>query len=148
MDKKVLIFPGIFVLVGIIVMSVGVYIYATRDKYDCTTTAVITDIVETWNGGEDGYSYSVYINYEANGETFRHVSYPEYSSWMDVGDRIEIRYRSDNPKKIRNANIAHTVGLLMGLGALFSGIGVVLSILMMRTPKEKQSVPQDTPDLS
>jgi len=125
--------PVLAVILGIAFMVVGFVQYANRDKYDTTVTAKIVDITEEWETATaedemDRLVKTAYIDYEVNGVKYEHVLAPVQSDSYSVGDSIEILCQSKNPEKISDVNVAKTSLIFVGMGAIATLVGVIMTI--------------------
>ena len=91
-----ILFAVIFVVAGIVVIVMGVNRLNSKSDYDASTTGVIVGIEREWTGtdedGFDQYNYTVYINYEVDGQKYENVEYPSYDSSMKKGDEVEVKF--------------------------------------------------------
>ncbi len=132
----------VFALVGVILISVGIGIFASNKKFEATaetTTAVITDI-ETYykrSGGEKKRYRDVYVQYEVDGKVYdRELNY--YSSGMYTGQTIEIMYNPENPAEIRSGNSLLMLLILCGMGVVFAAIGVPFTAISIKGGAKKR----------
>ena len=129
-------FPIIAIVVGIVVIVMGVKNLNSRKLYDASTTGVIVGIEREWTGtdedGFDQYNYTVYIDYEVDGQKFENVQYPSYDSSMKKGDEVEVLYQSSDPTNIAEGNLTGNATIMIVIGAvctLFGAAAVVKSII-------------------
>ncbi len=112
-----LLFGLVFVAGGIFVIVISGVRISHRHLYDSRTQAVISEILEEPDYGEDsfGYTYTVYVDYEIGGKRYEHVEFPAYNSGMQEGDSIDILYRSDDPGKIETPDnlSASVIGIIL-----------------------------------
>ena len=131
-----IIFSIVFVVAGIFVIVMGVNRLNSKKDYDATTTGVIVGIEREWTGtdedGFDQYNYTVYIDYEVDGQKFENVQYPSYDSSMQKGDEVEVLYQSSDPTNIAEGNLTGNATIMIVIGAvctLFGAAAVVKSII-------------------
>lgn len=131
-----IIFAVVFVVAGIFVIVMGVNRLNSKKDYDASTTGVIVGIEREWNGtdedGFDQYSYTVYIDYEVDGQKYENVQYPSYDSSMQKGGEVEVLYQSSDPTNIAEGNLTGNATIMIVIGAvcaLFGAAAVVKSII-------------------
>lgn len=127
-----LIFPLVFIVMGVVVIVICAGQYRNKDLYDMPAKGVITDIQEEWNGtdsdGFDEYTYTVFVDYEVDGKKYEHVEFPFYSGSMKVGDEIDLLYQSADPTQISETNAGTHALIFIAGGALFVLLGIVFFI--------------------
>ena len=127
-----IIFPVVAVVMGIVAIVLGARKLATKNRFDASTTAVITGIEREWTGtdenGFDEYNYTVYIDYEADGKKYENAEYPVYNSSMKKGDTLEILYVSSDPTQISEKNITGNAVIFIAAGAVLVLVGAVTEI--------------------
>ena len=131
-----IIFAVVFVVAGIFVIVMGVNRLNSKKDYDASTTGVIVGIEREWTGtdedGFDQYSYTVYIDYEVDGQKYENVQYPSYDSSMQKGGEVEVLYQSSDPTNIAEGNLTGNATIMIVIGAvcaLFGVAAVVKSII-------------------
>ena len=131
-----IIFAVVFVVAGIFVIVMGVNRLNSKKDYDASTTGVIVGIEREWTGtdedGFDQYSYTVYIDYEVDGQKYENVQYPSYDSSMQKGGEVEVLYQSSDPTNIAEGNLTGNATIMIVIGAvcaLFGAAAVVKSII-------------------
>lgn len=93
------LFPFIF---GFLFVAVGLLTLFTFNpkEYDSKTEATITDFgYDYTTGDEDVQTYCI-VKYRAKGKEYRDVRVDYYDFTLDVGDTIEIYYKSTDPSEI------------------------------------------------
>lgn len=139
MNKKLkgIISSVIILVIGVVMLISGIHSYTTRNEYDTTTKAKIVDIQEELNPtaqeDENQYETKVYITYEVNGVKYEHVESPVINPGMNVGDEIEILYKSSDPSKIASGNVGTTSIIFIAAGGVASVVAVVVFIKGLRT---------------
>ena len=131
-----IIFAVVFVVAGIFVIVMGVNRLNSKKDYDASTTGVIVGIEREWSGtdedGFDQYDYTVYVNYEVDGQKYENVKYPSYDSSMQKGGEVEVLYQSSDPTNIAEGNLTGNATIMIVIGAvcvLFGAAAVVKSII-------------------
>ncbi len=131
-----IIFAVVFVVAGIFVIVMGVNRLNSKKDYDASTTGVIVGIEREWTGtdedGFDQYSYTVYIDYEVDGQKYENVQYPSYDSSMQKGGEVEVLYQSSDPTNIAEGNLTGNATIMIVIGAVCALLGaaaVVKSII-------------------
>lgn len=116
----------VFLLVGVIVILVSVFISISDAKFREgaeSTMAVITDIeVDRYRrNGETHTDHDVYVEYEVDGKTYETLlNY--YDSSMFVGQEIEVFYHPEAPGDVRAESFFAPVFLVL-FGLVFGIIG-------------------------
>ena len=131
MKKPIALLMTILMIgLGIAAIVMGIHQLAEKDLYDSTVTATVSDIEEEWNQtGEDStLETTVYIDYEIDGVTYTHVPAPEQKNNMQVGDKVDILYQSQNPEKISGQNITGTSVIFIALGAVVTLVGCITTL--------------------
>lgn len=133
-----ILFAVIFIVFGVITIVSGAHKLQTKDLYDASTTAQIVGIEREWTGtdedGFDQYNYHVYVTYEVNGVQYEQKEYPGYSSSMQNGDEIEIRYQSANPEQIAEKNITGNAIIFIAVGAVLIVVGILSGVKAIIRP--------------
>ena len=131
-----IIFAVVFFVAGVFVIVMGVNRLNSKKDYDASTTGVIVGIEREWTGtdedGFDQYSYTVYIDYEVDGQKYENVQYPSYDSSMQKGGEVEVLYQSSDPTNIAEGNLTGNATIMIVIGAvcvLFGAAAVVKSII-------------------
>ena len=133
-----ILFAVIFVVAGIVVIVMGVNRLNSKSDYDASTTGVIVGIEREWTGtdedGFDQYNYTVYINYEVDGQKYENVEYPSYDSSMKKGDEVEVLYQSSDPTNIAEGNLTGNATIMIVIGAVCALVGVVAVVKAIVRP--------------
>ena len=133
-----ILFAVIFVVAGIVVIVMGVNRLNSKSDYDASTTGVIVGIEREWTGtdedGFDQYNYTVYINYEVDGQKYENVEYPSYDSSMKKGDEVEVLYQSSDPTNIAEGNLTGNATIMIVIGAVCALVGVVAAVKAIVRP--------------
>ena len=133
-----ILFAVVFVVAGIVVIVMGVNRLNSKSDYDASTTGVIVGIEREWTGtdedGFDQYNYTVYINYEVDGQKYENVEYPSYDSSMKKGDEVEVLYQSSDPTNIAEGNLTGNATIMIVIGAVCALVGVVAVVKAIVRP--------------
>lgn len=133
-----IIFAVVFVVAGVFVIVMGVNRLNSKKDYDASTTGVIVGIEREWSGtdedGFDQYDYTVYVNYEVDGQKYENVKYPSYDSSMQKGDEVEVLYQSSDPTNIAEGNLTGNATIMIVIGAVCTLAGVVAVIKAIVRP--------------
>ncbi len=133
-----IIFAVVFVVAGIFVIVMGAGRLSSKKDYDASTTGVIVGIEREWTGtdedGFDQYDYTVYVNYEVDGQKYENVKYPSYDSSMEKGGEVEILYKSSDPTDIAEGNLTGNATIMIVIGAVCTLAGVVAVIKAIVRP--------------
>jgi len=133
-----IIFAVVFVVAGVFVIVMGVNRLNSKKDYDASTTGVIVGIEREWSGtdedGFDQYDYTVYVNYEVDGQKYENVKYPSYDSSMQKGDEVEVLYQSSDPTNIAEGNLTGNATIMIVIGAVCTLAGVVAVVKAIIRP--------------
>ena len=133
-----IIFAVVFVVAGIFVIVMGVNRLNSKKDYDASTTGVIVGIEREWTGtdedGFDQYDYTVYVNYEVDGQKYENVKYPSYDSSMQKGDEVEVLYQSSDPTNIAEGNLTGNATIMIVIGAVCTLFGVAAVVKAIIRP--------------
>ena len=133
-----IIFAVVFVVAGVFVIVMGVNRLNSKKDYDASTTGVIVGIEREWSGtdedGFDQYDYTVYVNYEVDGQKYENVKYPSYDSSMQKGDEVEVLYQSSDPTNIAEGNLTGNATIMLVIGAVCTLFGVAAVVKAIIRP--------------
>ena len=133
-----IIFAVVFVVAGVFVIVMGVNRLNSKKDYDASTTGVIVGIEREWTGtdedGFDQYEYTVYVNYEVDGQKYENVKYPSYDSSMQKGDEVEVLYQSSDPTNIAEGNLTGNATIMIVIGAVCTLFGVAAVVKAIIRP--------------
>ncbi len=133
-----IIFAVVFVVAGVFVIVMGVNRLNSKKDYDASTTGVIVGIEREWSGtdedGFDQYDYTVYVNYEVDGQKYENVKYPSYDSSMQKGDEVEVLYQSSDPTNIAEGNLTGNATIMIVIGAVCTLAGVAAVVKAIIRP--------------
>lgn len=133
-----IIFAVVFVVAGVFVIVMGVNRLNSKKDYDASTTGVIVGIEREWSGtdedGFDQYDYTVYVNYEVDGQKYENVKYPSYDSSMKKGDEVEVLYQSSDPTNIAEGNLTGNATIMIVIGAVCTLFGVAAVVKAIIRP--------------
>ena len=133
-----IIFAVVFVVAGVFVIVMGVNRLNSKKDYDASTTGVIVGIEREWSGtdedGFDQYDYTVYVNYEVDGQKDENVKYPSYDSSMQKGDEVEVLYQSSDPTNIAEGNLTGNATIMIVIGAVCTLFGVAAVVKAIIRP--------------
>ena len=96
--------------------------------------AVISDIQSEYDGAAEQTNYSVYVDYEIDGQKYTHIDYGSYNSSMKVGDTVDIEYSAEDPENIQSPGsekIPYITGAV-GLAVLAACI-----VMLIKSAKQK-----------
>ena len=109
----------IFLIIGIILMSIGFYRFIQYEDHSVVVNAVVTDI-KTKDTTDDEYVHTYYGKYTVNGKEYTDVkleksySASSFDYKYHVGDTIEVRVNPENPaKKVSDGGFFSTVGFVI-----------------------------------
>ena len=124
-DKAfVRIFGGIFVLVGIILFTVCIFIYTSGHTFKAEATPVQAVILAMRGANHESLGTPV-VEYTVGGKTYTSTLNLSSSS-MHPGKQITVYYRNGNPQEVRYLDDNNwIIGLLMAMAFVFAGISIV-----------------------
>ena len=133
-----IIFAVVFVVAGVFVIVMGVNRLNSKKDYDASPTGVIGGIEREWSGTDEGgfdqYDYTVYVNYEVDGQKYENVKYPSYDSSMQKGDEVEVLYQSSDPTNIAEGNLTGNATIMIVIGAVCTLAGVAAVVKAIIRP--------------
>lgn len=132
MGKHTMIYKLIrytLLIVGLGITVGGAYGLSYVEKIDkeyVSTTAKIENIqMYTKHSGKRlRTNYDVVVSYMVAGKQYRE-KLNSYSSTMEIGGNIELKYNPENPSDIRSVEIEHTIFVAM----IFVGLTILISYL-------------------
>lgn len=135
-DKAfVRIFGGIFVLVGIILFTVCIFIYTSGHTFKAEATPVQAVILAMRGANHESLGTPV-VEYTVGGKTYTSTLNLSSSS-MHPGKQITVYYRNGNPQEVRYLDDNNwIIGLLMAMAFVFAGMGLAF-ILVRRKHRQK-----------
>lgn len=131
---KQFILPLFAVVLGIIALVVGIRTNATKHLYDSTVTATVVDVQEdfvaaTDENETDHFEKTAYITYEVNGVKYENVQSPYNDENVEIGDKVDILYQSQNPEKYAATNNATAGIAFIIVGAVVTLIGLAGTVI-------------------
>lgn len=129
---------GVFLGFGVLFFALGILISALIGKKDKNDYVQITAVVSDIERFQD--RHSVYIDYEYEGQQFRHVGYNMYTSSMRVGKEIKVLVSKYDPTDFYIGNFSLIFLLAFGgFGVLFGLIGgIPLAIIQKKANHKKK----------
>lgn len=139
-NKALNLLNTIFLLIGIAVMAVGIFILIHMIKFAGNADeveAIITDI-QTYRGYDDETEHDVFVKYVYEG--FEHeVELDSYSSSMYVGKTITILVNREEPREVMVKGLDYLFTLIpIGIGLVFALVGGVPMIVGRRKGRKQQ----------
>lgn len=134
------LFGGIFALVGIGLLIGGLFWLTSTKKFISNAEVVSATITEidSYRDSDGDYQYRVFVAYEYGGRDYD-VALSEYSSSMYEGKVISVYVDPDNPGRVRGKSMAYFGPImLMGMGGLFSAIGLPIMIVGLKKQSKKK----------
>lgn len=134
------LFGGIFALVGMGLLIGGIIWFTSTKKFISNADVVSATIseIDSYRDSDGDYHYRVFVAYEYNGRNYD-VYLPEYSSSMYEGKKINVYVDPDNPGKVRGKSMAYLGPIiLMGMGGVFSAIGLPIMIAGLKKQSKKK----------
>lgn len=118
------------ILLGLSLIAISVLIFLEPERNLATTTGTIVNIVERLEstGDSDHMEYTVYIDYEVDGESFTNVIYPGYTTGMKVGSEVTVIYDVNDVSYIETPNSGSVKYVFLGVGTVISMVGLIMLI--------------------
>ncbi len=131
---------AISIIVGLMFIIIGLLLFFNYDPaaYDIPTKGVIVEITDYYEdiGDESQLTHTVYIDYSADGTTYRHVELGEYNSKMKVGDEVDIFYMSSDPAQFARTD----KGMTPYFGLIAAVIGAAILVITVIKAIKKSPV--------
>ncbi|MDE6209667.1 MAG: DUF3592 domain-containing protein [Lachnospiraceae bacterium] len=131
--KKYIIY-GIFMIIGIVILAVGVIYAYTKWEFKKNAVEISATIVDIQSGYDSNgdKTYTTYVNYEYDGVQYEYINLGYYSINMYVGKEITLLCDPDNPYKIDlGSGIIIVSVVLIVIGLAFIAFGF-FSFIMAR----------------
>lgn len=142
-NKIVYVIFGIFSMVGIGLLIGGICsgIYFANFKSEAVKiTGEITEIREAYDS-DDGIEYQAYVSYSYDGKDYENVPLNSYSSSMYEGKEIELLCDPEHPGRVMVGSLGIILpAVLGGMGIIFTLVGIIPLIVMMRKKKKQKEV--------
>lgn len=129
------------ILVGLIFLVLGAYLFFNPTEYEYTANAVIGSIEVTggeWvdEGDTQVYreTYTVYVDYTFNGSDVKGAALDSYSSSMKVGDAVEIQFNGDDLMNVSQTGQGFLPIIIAAAGLISIVVGV---FQIKRLPKAR-----------
>lgn len=140
-NKAVKIVMSIFLIVGIIFVALGFFIWNDTKNFmknAIKTEATITRINERYHGDGDS-DYDVYVSYFVDGNSYNE-ELNTYNSSMREGKKITIYYNPDNPKEIMSSDSSIIVIIFLIIGGVFVLIPLIWFIINLKNKKKRKRI--------
>lgn len=140
MKKIIYVVFGIFILVGVILTTVGIFVInnGIKENNRVYVDAIIERIDTSYDFDGDE-TYNVWVSYRIG-----HVEYNNklnyYSPSYYEGKKIKIYYDKLNPNKIETDGSRKILWMIPGMGVLFLLIGVIPLVMMSCRNKTKKKL--------
>lgn len=133
----------IFSIVGIGLLVGGIFYYMNYNNFKSKAEEVTGEIsrIESYYDSDHDLRHQVYVSYTYDGVYCEDVSIGSYSSSMYEGKKITLLCDPENPHHIMEKSSGTIGGLiLMGMGAIFSVVGIIPMVVMIRKNIQKKKV--------
>jgi hypothetical protein len=138
--KVLKLFFGIFLLVGLIFLDVGIFMVGKSSTEGMIETkATIINIESNCYGYDDDCDHKTTVSYRANGRDYTKVL-NEYSSSYYEGKEITIHYDKANPDRIVTNLSKFLVWIFVGMGGLFTLIGGIGYFMMLKNSSKAKKL--------
>lgn len=134
--QKVRFYLGL-IIVGLFFLVIAVMILRAPDAELVPAEATIVEIEEGYDEMEKATTYTVYIDYEAEGNSYKHVQAPSYSSSMKVGDSMEVFYDAEDPELLSSTDSDLIVYVILAVGVLALAYGLIKVVSAVKQPAEE-----------
>lgn len=125
-----LLFPFVFLAVGILLILTGYSDYYQDYKASSEVTAVVTKCqYDTWYDSDDlpQSGYDIYIDYTYNNETYTNIYWKTKNNPITLGETVSVRISPNNPEKPFSS---HPFSLIF-VGIPFAVAGIVIAFKMV-----------------
>lgn len=121
-------FGALFLIVGLLTLFTF-----NPKEYNGTTTATIVDFEQQTGVGDENNDIITYVDYSVDGVRYTHVPYNSYNFTMDVGDEVNIYFKTSDPSQI--AAPGKNIIPFVGIGAAVLGAAVLVGSLRIGRKK-------------
>lgn len=137
MDNKAKAMRILSIFLGVSLLAAGIFVFVNfkDSNYDGKTTGVITELAKATKESKATTRFLTYIDYSVQGQKYEHVRYPKYSSFMEVGDEVDVYYMTSDPSQIADSN--RTIFPLVGIASALFGF-VTLAFEIVKAVKRRQ----------
>lgn len=112
------------IVVSLFIITLSIVVLCAPKKELNSTNGTIVDIREAEEQIGDEEEYDAYVSYSADGKDYENVKYPEYSSDMEIGDKVEVLYDKDNPTYIESPGSKYVPIIVLVGGIIGALVGV------------------------
>lgn len=140
MKKGMKIFGGLFFVLGLIMLIVGISLAISTNNFMKTavsTSATITRI-DSRRDSDGDTNYTVIVEFKVDGQTYGgELNY--YTSSMYVGKNETVYYDPSNPNhfKGKGSEIVNYILPIMGIVFMLVGGGIIMSMILKAKKKKK-----------
>lgn len=127
-----------FIIIGLFFAVVSVLILSSPKEDLVSATATISAIEVSYDENNER-TFSVFVDYSADGKEYTHVELGSYSSSMHEGDTVDIGYDPADPTHVQALGGDSLVFIILAVGVL-AVVGGVLSLI--------KSIKQKTRDMN
>jgi len=150
MNRFLLMFGGLWFIVGLPLAIGGVYVFAAdqqfeRDAQVATGTILTKDITRRRNNNGRGTSTSYSVRYRfvaPDNVLVEGTSDVPYSRWTELAERqpVEIAYLPSDPgnNRLRGTRRTFMAAMFTGLGGAFAVAGAVIALIGMRGTRRQR----------
>ncbi len=126
-----LIIAGPFLIIGVIFALVPIIMNKSRKKkaLKCDRETIATVAEYICYRGDTNYTYAPVYSYWANGKEYRKTSTYSFSRRkFSVGDKVSLRYNSENPNIIFVEEEQYIVKFLSVIFGIISAVMIIVGI--------------------
>lgn len=129
-------FYASFIIIALLIFAISVIGIVSPKTERLTATAVISEIHEEYDAAQEMTVYTVYVDYEIDGNKYSHIEYGSYDSTMKVGKAVEIEYNPENPEDIQSPG-SEKIPYITGGVSLIAVIACI--VMLVKSIKQKSS---------
>lgn len=134
-QTRKLIAGGVLLISGILFLLAGIFFskflnsyYDNASSAEATIVNIDKELRHRTSGGKYEYDYSVYVNFTVDDTEYTNIKLANYSSDMQVGDKVTVYYKLDDLANIRTKNSKELLAIVKIIGFSIFGIGSIFLI--------------------
>ena len=128
-----------FMLVSLLICAISIFVITRPKEEFAETTAVITEIISEYNASNDGYDYTVFVDYSVGGTKYTHASLGAYDSSMKEGKEITIEYCVSDPERIQAVGSENIPYIIAAVAGIVFAVSTVCLVKAIKKPSEEYS---------
>lgn len=142
-DKVPYLIFGIFGIVGVILIIACICMTVSGIKFEKKSEEITGTIayIEKYYDSDHDRHFRVYVNYEYQGQEYKHVHLNSYSSSMYEGKEITLKVDPENPGRVKTPHSDLFACIILGImGVVFSLIGIIPTVSGIRKAAKKKEL--------